>query len=146
MNEYEGNRGEASRRLSELRGGPKPNPLEPISEPVLPEAEEVAGDSFSTLSADRIHKVALELRFLTGDATAFPYSYLVRSDLMRSEGIILDFAGTEVRITGRNLRPLFSGLVAQRVAFVEEQDELYAEANGQPNSTVVTAITVTKPE
>ncbi|HEX4610134.1 MAG TPA: hypothetical protein VH092_18215 [Urbifossiella sp.] len=131
--------GDAASRLAELREGRR------FAEPPLAEAEEIeeeAGESFSMRSADRSQKVMLELRFKTDDATALAYSYLVRADLDPSLGILLDFSAYEVRIDGRNLRPLFSGLVAQRVAVVTETDELQAEAAIPKDPTVVTKIDV----
>jgi len=47
-----------------------------------------------------------------------------------------------VRISGQNLRPIYAGLVAQRVAFIQEMDEMYAEAEGATAGTVVTRIEV----
>jgi hypothetical protein len=137
------NQGDAASRLAELRGGGKRTPGEP-EEPVAPEAEE-EGPSYSTVSADRMQKVMLELRYKTGNAKALAYSYLVGIDFDPSEGIMLDFSGYEVRISGQNLRPLFSGLVAQRVAAIQEVDDLYAEASSAPVTTVVTRIVVREP-
>jgi hypothetical protein len=107
------------------------------------EAEE-EGESFSTLSADRQQKIMLELRLKNGNAKALAYSYLVGIDFDPSEGIMLNFSGHEVRISGRNLRPLVSGLVSQRVAAVQEVDDLYVEATSAPAATVVTRIVVTE--
>jgi hypothetical protein len=136
------NQGDAVSRLAELRGGGR-GTLEEPEEPMALEVEE-EGPSYSTLSADRQQKVMLELRFKTGNAKALAYSYLVGIDFDPSEGIMLDFSGYEVRISGQNLRPLFSGLVAQRVAAIQEVDELYAEASSAPVATVVTQIVVTE--
>ncbi len=134
------NRGDTASRLAELRGGGRGTVEEP-GEPVELEAEE-EGRSYSTLSADRMQKVMLELRYKTGNAKALAYSYLVAIDFDPSEGIVLDFSGHEVRISGRNLRPLFSGLAAQRVAVVQEVDDLYVETASAPVATVVTEIVV----
>ena len=88
----------------------------------------------------------LELRFKTDDAEAFPYSYLTRARFNASNGILLDFAVAVVKISGQNLRPLYAGIVAQRIAFVQEVDDLYAEATAAPATTVVTQIEVKEPE
>jgi hypothetical protein len=125
--------GDAATRLAELRAGKKP--LEP--------AENIDDvDTFSTMSADRQQKVMLELRFKTDDAEAFPYSYLVRARFNPSNGILLDFGVAEVRISGLNLRPLYAGLVTQRVAMIPEVDELHAEATLAKDATIVTRIEV----
>jgi hypothetical protein len=132
--------GDAAERLSELRSGKKP--AESASETESLDAGESEGKGFSTISPDRQQKVMLELRFKTDDAEAFPYSYLVRARFNASKGILLDFGIAEVRILGLNLRPLYAGLVTQRVAMIPEVDELYAEAEGRTDGTVVTRIVV----
>ncbi len=129
-------------KLSELRGGGPP----PADE-VVREVEEIAegsDETFSTRSADRNQKVMLELRKKTGDATALAYSYLVRADFDPSEGIVLDFSAYTVRLSGRNLRPVFAGIVAQRFAFVQETDDLHAEATPGATGPLVTGMTVTE--
>jgi hypothetical protein len=131
---------DAATRLSELREGKKP--AESASDADSLDAEESKDKAFSMVSADRLQKVMLELRLKTNDADAFPYSYLVRARFNPSTGIHLDFGVAEVRITGENLRPIYAGLVAQRVAFIQEMDELYAEAEGRADGTVVTKIEV----
>jgi hypothetical protein len=134
----------AATRLSELREGKKP--AGPATEADSLDSEDSEHKAFSTISADRQQKVMLELRFKTDDAEAFPYSYLVRAKFSRSEGILLDFGVAEVRISGLNLRPLYAGLVTQRVAMIPEVDELYAEAEGAATGTVVTKIVVKERE
>ncbi len=133
-------RGDTASRLAELRSGAR-GTAEPPEEPMALEADE-EGESFSTLSADRQQKIMLELRLKNGNIKARTYSYLVGIDFDPSEGILLDFTASEVRIEGRNLRPLLSGLIAQRVAVVQEIDDLYAEATSAPVATVVTRIVV----
>ena len=83
-------------------------------------------------------------RLLGGNAKALAYSYMVAADFDPSEGIKLDFSGYTVQITGRNLRPVFDGLVAQRVAVVREMDALQADANLGDKATVVTGIKITE--
>ena len=62
-----------ARRLAELRGGAA-GTGEVASADAMPEAEEIAEEAFSTISADRHQKVMLELRFKTGDAKALAYT------------------------------------------------------------------------
>jgi hypothetical protein len=131
-----------SKRLADLRSGTdKPAVAKGGGSPEVAEEDQPA---FSILSADRQQKVMLELRFTTGNARAFAYSYLVGVQFDRSAGITLDFSGYEVRITGRNLDPLFAGLVSQRVAVVNEMDDLQAEARHSEDETVVTGIQVSE--
>lgn len=101
-----------------------------------------AHPAYSMVSADRRQKLMLELRLKTGNATALAYSYLVSVTLDPSQAIVMDFSGYEVILSGRNLGPLFAGLVAQRVAVIREIDDLYAEASRGPHEPVVTRITV----
>ena len=84
----------------------------------------------------------VEFRLLEGNAKALAYSYLVAAEFDPSEGIQLDFSGYAVTITGRNLRPLFEGLVSQRVAVVREMDPLQAEATAAPGAAIVTGIEI----
>lgn len=84
----------------------------------------------------------LELWFLTGSARALAYGYLVAVEYDPSGGLALDFSAVTVRITGRNLGPLFTGLAAQRVTVVREEDELQAAAREPDTVTRVTRISV----
>jgi hypothetical protein len=107
---------------------------------------ETPSDAFSLVSADRHRKVMLELRMLDGNSKALAYSYLVAVDFDPSEGIRMDFSGYTVAIHGRNMRPLFDGLVSQRVAVVREMDAIQAEATAAPGAAIVTAIEITPVE
>ncbi|HEX4613237.1 MAG TPA: hypothetical protein VH092_33935 [Urbifossiella sp.] len=133
--------GDPAARLSELRSEKRWADPPPVAEEVEEEGGG-PGESFSMRSADRRQKVMLEFRRKTGDATALAYSYLVRADLDPSGSIVLDFAAYVVQIEGRNLRPLYSGLVVQQVAVVAEVDEIQAEATVPRDKTVVTRIEV----
>jgi hypothetical protein len=136
-------KGDAARRLAELRKG-EPEPSVTEEGDGLEFEPDDAQAAFTILSADRQHKLMVEFRFLTGNAKGLAYSYLVGADFNPSEGIKLDFSGYAVAITGRNLRPLFDGLIAQRVAVVREMDALHAEANLEDKATAVTSIKVTE--
>ena len=137
-----GKPGDAAVRLAELRRGKRGEASEPAHQPESPESENEDEQAYSTRSVDRHQKSMLELRFKTDDAEAFPYSYLTRAKFNASTGILLDFAVAEVQISGRNLRQLYTDIVAQRQAFVQEVDELYAEATAAPSATMVTRIEV----
>lgn len=101
-------------------------------------------DPYSVLSADRAQKAMCEFRLKGGNAVALAYSYLAKAEFDPSRGIVLDFSAHTVTLTGRNLAPVFAGLVAQRVAVVTEMDDLQAEAALGKDATVVTGIDVTK--
>src|SRR5580698_3901134 len=113
---------DAAARLAELREGKKP--AAPGEAPAILEAEEVDEEAYSTVSADRQQKIMVVLWFKTGNATAKPYSYLTGIDFNPSTGIVINFVESDVRITGRNLEPLFAALTAQRVQSIQEMDDL----------------------
>jgi hypothetical protein len=137
---------DSARRLAELREGqPEPPPAEAAEEQESVEEERLP--SYSVVSADRQRKLMVEFRLLTGNSKARAYSYLVAADFDPSQGIVLDFSADKVTIKGRNLRPLYDALVAQRVAVVRELDELQAKASGiQEKATVVTKIEIAEVE
>jgi hypothetical protein len=140
-----GKAGDPAARLAEIRSGRRSEATGLREEPDSPESDDEDEQAYSTRSVDRHQKSMLELRFKTDDAEAFPYSYLTRAKFNASKGILLDFAVALVQISGRNLRQLYTDIVAQRQAFVQEVDELYAEATAAPAATVVTRIEVVEP-
>lgn len=81
---------------------------------------------YSVVSADRL-RVMLELRYKSGNAEAFAYSFLFSASMNPSKAITLDFGGKTAKITGVNLRPLFDALVSQRVTWVQEIESEYTE-------------------
>jgi hypothetical protein len=145
MNDRKSSMVDSARRLAELRQG-KPEPCGAAGpadgEDGIEFEQEGPYQAFSFISADRQQKQMVEFRFLTGNAKALAYSYMVSAAFDPSEGIKLDFSGYAVAITGRHLRPLYNGLVAQRTAVVREMDPLQAEANLGDKATVVTGIKI----
>ncbi len=86
--------------------------------------------AFGWLRGIRDRAVMLELRLKDGSVTALALHLLDRADFDPSEGITLNFAGTKVKITGRNLNAespqgarLFDGIVRHRIAWIQEMDE-----------------------
>jgi hypothetical protein len=104
-----------------------------------PQEEEAA---YSHVGPDRgPHKIMVELRLLSGKAKALSYAYLVALDF-DPEGIIdLDFTGWQVRLEGRNLRPLFEAIASNRVSRIKEANSLLARTLPE-KATVVTSIQV----
>ena len=131
---------DAAKRLAELRkeGAESADDAEEGIDFEL----EVETPAFSILSADRQRKVMVEFRMLDGDRKARTYAFLAGIDFNPSKGIVMDFSADAVKISGRNLAPLFDGLVAQRIAIVREMDELQAEASISEDATVVTKIEI----
>ena len=105
---------DAAKRLAELRkeGAESADDAEEGIDFEL----EVETPAFSILSADRQRKVMVEFRMLDGDRKARTYAFLAGIDFNPSKGIVMDFSADAVKISGRNLAPLFDGLVAQRIA------------------------------
>jgi hypothetical protein len=77
-------------------------------------------DCYSLVSSGRTQKLMLDFRLNDGNSFALAYSYLVGISFNPSEGIELDFGMSNVKVTGINLMPIYSGLVAQRVAWLRE--------------------------
>lgn len=131
-------------RLADLRRGAAPPAA--AAEEVETEADEVeelpgGSVAFARLLSPRRPELMLELRRKSGDALALGYAYLVSIGFKRSEGLVLEFTGHRVKVKGRNLQALFRGLVQQRVAFIQELDQM-AEAALEETATTVTEISV----
>jgi hypothetical protein len=130
-------------RLADLRRGA----ASPAAAEEATEAEEVeellpgGSVAFARLLSPRRPELMLELRRKSGDALALGYAYLVSIGFNRSGGLVLEFTGHQVKIKGRNLRPLWRGLVQQRVAWLQELDPM-AEAAQEETATTVTEISV----
>jgi hypothetical protein len=132
---------DSARRLAELRQENAEPTAETAEEGINVESMEEQ-PAFSMVSADRMRKVMVEFRMLKGDVKARPYAFLAGIDYNPDTGIVVDFSADKVTITGRNLRPLLSGLISQRVAVVREMDDMQAEANVPDGETVVLKIEV----
>ncbi|MGL6075194.1 MAG: hypothetical protein ACRC8S_13625 [Fimbriiglobus sp.] len=95
-----------------------------------PEACEDWG-CFSTLRGLKERSLMLDFRFKTGQREAFAYALLERVSYDPSEGLLLRFLGTLVKLTGRNLlQPsgknvqLVEALLRHRVSWIAELDEV----------------------
>ncbi|QJW95418.1 hypothetical protein [Frigoriglobus tundricola] len=109
-------------------------------------AEEAEGEAeehlcYSKLRGTRAVAFMLELRLAAGDSSGFDYGLLGRCTFDRSAGVTLYFAGGTVTIRGKNLRPVFEGILTHRVAWVAVAVEPATVAR-DPEATVVTAIEV----
>ena len=85
--------------------------------------------SFGWLRGIRDRAIMLEIRHKDGRITANGYAWLASAEFDPSEGIILNFSGTTVKLIGRNLnaesRPnirLFAGILRHRVPWIQEAD------------------------
>jgi hypothetical protein len=85
--------------------------------------------AFGWLRGIRDRAIMLELRHKDGRITSLGYAWMERAEFDPSDGIILQFGGRTIKITGRNLnsdiRPnvrLFNGILRHRVSWVQEAD------------------------
>jgi hypothetical protein len=85
--------------------------------------------AFGWLRGVRERSIMLEIKHKDGRISAYGYSWLESAEFDPSEGITLNFAGSAVKITGRNLdaeiRPLvrlFAGILRHRVPWIQEAE------------------------
>lgn len=117
---------------------------DPVSETELPDDL----GAFGWLRGIRDRAIFLELRRKDGSIIAYPYHWLGPAEFNPSEGITLKFGVATVKITGRNLnaqiRPnvrLFSGLMRQRVIWIQEADRAAAMA-AERGAVIIDSIAV----
>jgi hypothetical protein len=70
----------------------------------------------------------LDIRATVGDFIALPYNFLEMVQYNPSDALLLTFAVCEVRIEGRNLFDLYTGLVQHRVEYIQENDAKFEKA------------------
>lgn len=87
--------------------------------------------------------IMLDLRHVTGEHWAFPYSYMIFARYDR-EVISLRFSSHTVRIVGRTLDAVYEGLLLQRVECIHAQDERYDL--GPESEPFITAVEVKERE
>ena len=113
----------------------------PAPDPAAEEMEAEEHLCYSKLRGPQSVAFMLELRAAAGDSNGFDYGLLSRCTFNRSDGVTLYFAGATVTIHGKNLRPLFEGILTHRVLWVAVAAEPEKVAR-DPDATVVTAIEV----
>lgn len=104
-----------------------------------PEAEQRA---FSILRGVGKHLLMLELRRKTGDCVGLGYSYFAGMEFDASGVLVLYFTTHKVTVRGRNLRPVYEGLLDHSVGFLQEEDERYNDV--PEGETVITSILAEK--
>jgi hypothetical protein len=82
----------------------------------------------------------LDIRLITSDRVALPYSYLVSIEYEKTTGLMLSFTSHQVLIKGRNLDPLYEGFLSQRVEYIQANDEMHD--TGPDAITFISAIEV----
>ncbi|QJX01074.1 hypothetical protein [Frigoriglobus tundricola] len=105
------------------------------------EAEAEDHPCYAKLRGLRSVAFMIELRSAAGDSDGFDYGLLARCTFDRSAGVTLYFPGATVTIRGKNLRPLFEGILTHRVLWVAVPPSPETIAR-DPEATVVTAIEV----
>jgi hypothetical protein len=85
--------------------------------------------AFGWLRGVQDRAIMLEIRHKDGSVTAKGYSWLQSAEFDGSNGIMLNFSGETIRISGRNLnaevRPnvrLFAGILRHRVPWIQEAE------------------------
>lgn len=87
--------------------------------------------------------IMIDLRNVTGEHWAFPYSYMIFARYDK-ESISLRFSSHTVRILGRTLDAVYEGLLLQRVECIHAQDERYDL--GPESEPFITAVEVKERE
>ena len=86
------------------------------------------------------HVLMLDVRLRAGTRLALPFSYLAHVTFDPSSGIEAVFSTHAVTIQGRNLRPIYEGLLQHRIEWLQEGDPRH---DPHPESaTYITRITV----
>lgn len=96
-----------------------------ITPPAASPAETPDRKPFSVLRATGGQELMLDVRFNTGDREGFAYAYLMKVKFNPSGSITAIFTTDTVVIEGRNLLPLFDGLLIHAVRFVQEENAIY---------------------
>lgn len=68
------------------------------------------------------HTLMLDVRLRSGANLALPYAYLINVEFDPSTGLKAVFSSHMLMIKGRNLRPIYEGLLYHRVEWLQEGD------------------------
>lgn len=64
--------------------------------------------------------IMLDIEFESGNCLALPYAYLTKIKYNPSDGIIIIWGGTHIKVEGRNLRKLYTQLTRHKVTNLYE--------------------------
>ena len=78
------------------------------------------GISYGLRAEQQGHVLMLDVRLRSGVRLALPYSYLSHVNFDPSAAIEAVFSSHAVTIQGRNLRPVYEGLLVHRVEWLQE--------------------------
>ncbi len=121
----------------------------PAAKTLVEEAEALDDlGAVGILRGVRERALMLELRMKDGTISAFSYAYLSKASFDPSEGIILHFGGSTVRIIGTNLGVeirsnvrLFQSLLRHRVPWLQEADRT-ASLEAHPGMLLIDEIRI----
>jgi hypothetical protein len=85
-------------------------------------------------------EIMLDVRLKTSDCFGMPYSYLMGIAFDASGILTLFFTTHTFTIKGRNLRPVYEGLLRHTVTFIQEANPDYDESD--ESETFISAIEV----
>ena len=71
--------------------------------------------------------IMIVIEFANGDLLSLPYTSLMKVEYNLSEGIKLEWGGELLKITGYNLKALFTGITEHRVKTIYENPERQTE-------------------
>lgn len=96
----------------------------PATESKASEANEEDETDYRAYGANRTGRQAimLDVRTLEGVRLALSYSYLNSIFFDASGLIVLSFGSHNIRIEGRNLTPVYDGLINHRVRYVRQEN------------------------
>lgn len=113
---------------------PAPRPMDRFLKPGATPALPVGADAPAPLGFERhADTPALMIDFVLsgGDRSSFPYAYLSAIHLEAGGVLELEFSGRPVRITGRNLLPLYKALLVHLVTRVAVASSDFDDGSAQ---------------
>lgn len=112
----------------------------PATESRNEDLDEIDYPSYGTNRNGR-QVLMIDIRTLAGVRLALAYSYLTSIFFDPSGVIVLSFVSHNVRITGRNIEPLYNRLVTYSVRYIQEQNaEL--ERNAPADQTFIASVEI----
>ena len=120
-----------------IRASREPRPV------VLQELDEPEDEfpSYGRLRGARSIALMLELRLADGNHDAYDYGWLNRAAFNPSEGIVLHFNSVRVVIRGKNLWPIYEGVLQHRIPWIAVVATL-DHFSRDPDATLVVSIAI----
>ena len=123
------------RKITAARTGPKP-------EPAGDDSEVDEKRAYAVLRGGRGYASMLDIRQHNGNRLGLPYHNLLSAEF-DPPSLVLEFVTHTVRLVGRNLAPIYDGVMRQAVLFVQGGDAR-AELQVPEEETFISAIDVAK--